>query len=110
FVADVPDVPILTINFFLGRSDRNILLLSVINGVFSRLDTPFPPGGNDFQVWSQCFVGQFKSNLIIAFAGAAMGYCIRSFPQGNFYLSLGQDGTSHRSPEQVFSLINRPGA
>src|ERR1700739_3187032 len=61
-------------------------------------------------MWRDGFIGQFKANLIVAFAGATMGKSVGAELQRKFRLALGNDRSSHGSAEQVGMFVNGPRA
>ena len=55
------------------------------------------PGGNDFNVWLEGIECEFETNLVVAFACAAVGDGNTVFPEGNGNLGTGDDGAGERS-------------
>src|SRR5258708_6442460 len=110
FVAEVPDVAIAAVDIFLALLDGNVVFLRVGNGIFAGIDVPFAPRSDDLHVWRDRFVGQFKSHLIVALAGAAVRQAVGAELQRNFRLALGDDGTRHGSAEEIGVFVDGAGA
>ena len=72
FVAEVPDVAVAAVDVFLALLDLHVVFRGVGDGVFSRIDVPFAPRGDDLNVWRNSFVGQLETDLIVPFSGAAV--------------------------------------
>src|SRR5262249_34506766 len=109
FVAQVPDVAVAAVDVLLALLDRNAVLFGVSDGVFARIDVPLAPGSDDLQVRSNGLVGQLKADLIVAFAGAAVGKAVGPELQSQFRLALAQDRPRHRSAQQIGVLVYRSG-
>src|SRR5438552_10473545 len=90
FVAQMPDVLVAAVGLFLGYGYRHVVRLGVIDSIFPRLDRPFPPGGDYFQMRGERLVGQLESHLVIAFTRAAMRQGVRPARQGHFHLAPGE--------------------
>ncbi len=86
-VADVPEIPVLAVDLFPGRCDRDFAILRIIDFVFAGFDVPFPPGRDHLELRIERFVGEFKPHLIIALAGAAVRDGVGAFLLRYFHLS-----------------------
>ena len=106
----MPDVAVAAVDVFLALLHRNVVLVRVGNGVFAGIDVPFAPGSNDLDTGRNCFVSQFKTDLIIALTRAAVRETIGTECQSNFRLALGDDGPRHGSAEEIGVFVNRSGA
>src|SRR6266851_2350917 len=106
FVAEVPDVAVAAVYIFFALLDWHVVLLRVGNGIFAGIDVPFAPGSNDLDVRRDGFVGQFESDLIVAFPRAAVGKAVGAELQRNFRLALGDDGPRHGSAEEISVLVD----
>src|SRR5713101_180845 len=110
FVAEVPDVTIAAVDIFFALLDGNVVLLRVSNGIFAGIDVPLAPRSNNLHVGSNGFVRQFESDLVVAFAGAAVREAVGTELERNFRLALGDDRARHRSAEQIRVLVDGAGA
>ena len=63
-MTKVPEVPVSAVNRFLCHGDRNVMLLRVLNSVFSALDFPFSPRCHNFKFRVQRKEGELKPNLV----------------------------------------------
>src|SRR6185437_2565304 len=72
-VAQVPNIAVAAVDVLCGLFDRNIVLAGIRDRLFSRVDLPFTPRGNDGEFGCQRFRSQFEAHLIVALAGATMG-------------------------------------
>src|SRR5256885_16466283 len=95
FVAEVPDVAVAAVNVFFALLDGNVVLLRVGDGVFARIDVPLAPGRDDPHVGSDGLVSQLETNLVVAFAGAAVRESISAELQRDLRLALGQNRAGH---------------
>src|SRR5262245_25070014 len=93
FMTNVPEIAIFAIDLLLGCGNRNSVLFSVVNRIFTRLDVPFSPGCNHFEVRGQGFVGQFEAYLIVPFPRTAVSNSISALAEGNFHLPFCQNGS-----------------
>ena len=108
FVAQVPDVAVTAVRVVVACFERNAMCFQVSHFVFTTLHAPCiqTPGSDDFQFRCQCFDGQFKTYLVIAFACCAVADCCCAFFFGDFNQFLSDDGTSHGSTQEVFAFVN----
>src|SRR6266404_1389553 len=110
FVAEVPDVAVAAVDIFLALLDVHVVLLRVGDGGFARVNVPLAPRCDDLNVRRDGFVSEFKSHLIVAFSGAAVGEAIGAEFQRDFRLALGDDGPRHRSAEEIGVFVAGAGA
>ena len=82
------------------------MLLGIIETVFARLQRPFAPRRDYFQLRSQRLIRQFETDLIVALAGAAVSHRGRAFAQRDFNLMLRDHRSRQRSPQQIFVLVD----
>ena len=68
---------------------------------------PLPPRRDHFDVWVQRISGQFKPNLIVAFARRAMRNRIRAGFCRNFDQALGDQGPCNRCTQQIIAFVPR---
>src|SRR3984957_13905052 len=109
-MADVPQVAVAGVDLLPACRYLDAMGFGVVQAVFTRLQRPLTPGGDDFQVGSERLIRMLKTDLVVAFAGASMGYSVRAFRQRHFYLVLGDHGTRDRRTEEVLMLVNSSGA
>jgi hypothetical protein len=62
-VADVPQVAILTVNFFLCGFYWDVVLLGIFNGILPSFDVPLSPWCNNRQLWVESKERQLKPHL-----------------------------------------------
>src|SRR5260221_6313987 len=110
FVAEVPDVAVAAVNVLFALLDGNVVFFRVGDGVFERVDIPFAPGGADLHVRRDGFVGEFEADLVVAFAGAAVGETVCAEFDPYFCLWLADDGTRHGRSEEISGFVNGAGA
>ncbi len=110
FMAEVPDVAVAAVYVFLALFDLHVVFCGVGDGVFARIDVPFAPGSDDLYVWSDGFVSQFESHLVVAFSCAAVREAVGAELKSEFGLAFAKDGPGHRSPEEISVLIDGAGA
>src|SRR6266513_2357539 len=106
----MPDVAVAAVDVFLALLDRDVVLLRIGNGVFAGIDVPFAPGSNDPDTGRNCFVSQFKTDLIIAVTRAAVRETSGTERPSNCRLALGDDRPSAASAEEIGVFVNRSGA
>src|SRR5690242_1201869 len=104
-MADVQEVPIAAMNLLAAGRYWNSAALGIGETILARLQIPFAPRCNDFQLWSKCLISVLKAHLIVALAGAAMRNGGRVLLERNFHLVLGDHRTCERRPEQILVLI-----
>src|SRR5262245_36257781 len=108
-MAHVPDIAVAAVDLVGGRRDWDVAFFRIGDRIMSRLDLPFAPRGDDLELWSKSFVGQFESDLVVAFARAPVGNSIGAFRQRYFNLTFRQKRSANRSAEQVLALVHRAG-
>ena len=67
-----------------GYRHRNVVCCCKVDSVLTGTDAPFAPGHDNCQLRGKGFNAEFKTNLVVAFAGSAVGYSVSAFFQGNF--------------------------
>ena len=83
--------------------------LGVGDFIFPGFQIPCTPGGDDLHLRSKGFDGQFKPHLVVAFAGAAVGYGVRALFFGDLHQPFGDDGARKRGSQQVLILVHGAG-
>ena len=106
FITDMEEVPVGAVRFFLGRRYRDAVFFCKRHQHGSRIQIPFPPGGDDFYLGIQRQVAQLKTDLIVAFAGGAVTDGIRPFAVGDFDLTLCNQRPGKRGSKQILPLID----
>ena len=107
FVAQVPEIAIAAVNFLAARSHRNAALFRIVEAIFTRLQIPFAPRRDHFQLGSQRLISHLEAHLVVALSGATMADGRCAFAQCDFNLMFRNHRTRERGAEQVFILINR---
>ena len=86
-----------------------LLLISELKQIISALESLIelwhPPWSNDFDLGLQSIESKLETDLIIAFACAAMGDELASFLLSNGYLRSGNDWACERGAEEVDVLV-----
>src|SRR5438128_713182 len=108
-MTHVPEVAVMAVNLFSGCRNWDVAFLRICDRIMPRLNVPFAPGSNNLELWSERFIGELKSHLIVAFAGAAVRQSVRAFRQRHFHLPLCQQRPRDRGPEQVLAFVGCPG-
>ena len=62
-MAEMPKISISAVDGLFGHWDRDIVLLSILDGVLPPFYVPFPPGCNHVQLRVQSKESQLKSDL-----------------------------------------------
>ena len=62
----------------------------VLDRVFARIDLPLAPWSDDLQFRSQRLGGQLKTDLVVAFPGAAVRERVGADFLRDFHLTLGE--------------------
>ena len=73
----------------------------IVDFLIPALDIPLPPGGDDLHVGGEALDGQFKTNLVVAFAGGAVNDGIRALLQRDLRQLPADDGTGKRGAQQI---------
>ena len=107
FVRKMPQVFILGIAGLAGDLQGNVVRFRVIDLFVAALDVPDPPRRDDRHFGRKCLDGQFKTDLIVSLARAAVADGVRPFFLGDLDNALCNDGTCKRSAEQVFVFVHR---
>ena len=105
-MAHMPYVAIAAENFLRCCRDRNISFFGVGNRILPRVNIPFAPRRDDFQMWRESFVSQLEPDLIVALARAPMSDGIGAQFHRHFNLALCQQRTGDGCAKQVFALIH----
>ena len=90
--------------------NRNLVLLGVVDQAGARIQIPFAPGRDDFDVGLQGIGRQFKTYLVVALAGGAVGDGVGAGLVGDVDQALGDQGTGDGGAEQVDAFIEGIGA
>ena len=86
----------------------DIVGLGVVDFLFTGLDVPLTPGGDDMHLGGEVLDGQLETNLVVALAGTAVGDGIGAFLQGDVHQALGDAGTGMGGTQQIL-FINGAG-
>ena len=90
--------------------DGNLVLCTVVHQFVAGVQIPLAPGSNHFNTWLEGIGTQFKTHLVVTFAGGAMGNGIGAGFIGDLYQTLGNKWAGDRGAEQVLAFINSIGA
>ena len=103
----MPQVFIFGIIGFPRDLQRNIVCFRVVDLLVAALNIPNTPRSDDRHFRRKRLNRQFKTNLIVPLARAAVANRIRSFLFRNFNDAFCNDRTCERRTEQIFVLIHR---
>jgi len=110
FVRAVNKVLILAPRCLGGGRDGDVVfggkLQQSLSALKSVTELGESPGGNDLERGVASLEGELKSDLIIAFTGAAVAYKIALVLLGSSDLGTSNDWASQSSPKEVTVLIN----
>ncbi|CAB4554123.1 unannotated protein [freshwater metagenome] len=84
------------------------MLFGVINRHFAR-HAPVAHGSEDFKVRCESPCSDFKANLIVSLAGAAMSDRVGAVQTGRFYEMLHDDWPRECRDERILALVQRVG-
>lgn len=73
-----------------------------VDSVFAGTDVPFTPRHDNCQLRSKSFNAEFKTNLVVAFAGSAVSNSVSAFFQCNFNQFLAISGRAKEVPSRYF--------
>ena len=104
-VAQVPEVLVLGVVGLSGNLQRHIVCLGVVDFLVSGLDAPLSPRRDDRHAGRKILDCQLKADLIVSFAGAAVGNGIRALGKRNLGKLLADDGSCKRRAEQVLFIL-----
>jgi len=109
--GDVEEVAVHGVGFFGGGLDGDVLFGAIGDhlGAARELlaEARVAPGGDDLEVGRQGGGGEFETDLVVAFAGGAMGQGLGLFPAGDFNHALGNKGAGDARAQQILALVNR---
>ncbi len=95
-MAQMPDIGVTAVDAFFGGRDRHVMLGGIVQGIFTRADVPLSPGGDNLEPWVEGLESQLKTDLIVAFTGAAVRHSIGAFDFGNLHLPAGDERSRER--------------
>src|SRR5262245_11906980 len=101
-MTHMPDIAVAAVDLFGRGGDRNVAFFGVGDRVVPRLNIPFTPWSDDFELRGKSFIGQLEANLIISFSRATVRNGVRAFSECNLDLPLRQKGPCDGGAEQVF--------
>ena len=108
FMADVPQVTVTAVAVFCIEWQIDAVLFYEFQLVFTGLHSPYishTPWSDNFQIRSQCFDTQFKTDLVISFTGSTVADRGSTFFSGDFHQTFGDSRTSHGSTQQIFVFV-----
>jgi hypothetical protein len=109
--GNMKEVPVRGIRLFGAGLDRNALLLAVLNHFGAARKTGaeggVAPRRDDAQLRSQGGGGQLKADLVVPFAGGAVGDGVGLFETGNFDHALGDERPGDAGAQKVLVFVDR---
>ena len=105
-VADVPDVFVSGIDFFCCLFNWNVVLMSIFDEIFTGLEIPGSPWGDDLHRRIDGLNRGFESDLIVALSGAAVADDECALFYGEFHELLRHQRPRHRSSEEIISFVD----
>jgi hypothetical protein len=113
FEGDVKEVSIHRIRFFRGRFHRDPFLVAISDHFGAAgegiAEPRFAPGRNNLKFWRERGGREFEADLVVAFAGCAVGEGIGFFFAGDIDHAFGDQWTGNAGAEEVLVLINCAG-
>src|SRR2546423_5039675 len=109
-VGDVPDITVRRVDFVSRRGHGNLTRLGVSDRILAAGNAPLPPWGNNREVWRKRSIGQLKADLIVSFAGAAVGKGIGADAPSDLNLPACDERTTHRGAEEVLATVDSSSA
>lgn len=106
-VTDVEGVAIGAVGLGFGGRDRDAMLLGIRDHFGTRVEGPLgvSPGCDDFDIGLEGVIGEFEADLIVAFAGGAVGDISGLFFARDFDLALGNEGTGDTCAKHVLTFV-----
>ena len=95
FMGQMPYVLVHGVRMFFSSYHWNVVLSSIFHAVCSGFQIPLSPRSDNFHIRSQCFDGEFKTNLVITFTSRTVSNSISAF----FFSNIYEDFTNQRSSE-----------
>src|SRR5690606_10394343 len=89
--------------------DRDLVLFSPGDQRGAAGQIPFAPWSNNLDIRCQGIGAQFKTNLIVALAGGAVGNGVSAGFAGDFDQTLGNQRAGNGGAQQVIAFITRIG-
>src|SRR3990167_8605287 len=111
FIGDVQQVGIHGVRRLLlaVTLDRDGVLLGVVHQLLARQQVPLAPWGNHFYAGLERIGAQFEANLIVTFAGGAVGNGVGAGFVGDFDQTLSDQRTGDGGAQQVFAFVDGVG-
>ena len=104
-MAQVPEVLVLRVVGLAIDLQRNVMGFRILDLLLTGDDVPLPPGGDDGHVGAEGLDGQFETDLVVAFTGAAVADGVRAFLEGDLAESLRDDRTGVGRAEQIVFIL-----
>ena len=113
FVGDVEEIAIHRVGLLRAGGNGNAMGFGVGDhlgaaGEF-RAEAGIAPRGDDFKFRREGGGGEFKADLVVAFAGGSVGHGGCALLAGDLNHALGNEGTGDAGAEKILSLVNRAG-
>ena len=103
----MPQVLILGVIGLAVDLQRDVVRLSVLDLLFTGLDIPLTPRGDDGHAGCEVLDRQLETNLIVALAGATVADGVGAFLERDLDQTLGDAGAGVAGAEQIL-FIHRP--
>ena len=104
-MAQMPQVLVLGVVGLTVDLQGHVVSLGVIDLLITAHDVPLTPRGDDGHLGSQGLEGQLKTDLVVAFAGAAMADSVGMLFLGDVSQSSGDAGTCVGGAQQVIFIL-----
>ncbi len=99
FMGQVKNIPIPAVNILFRLGQRDVVFDGVLYSILTTANIPLAPWRNDFKLRVERHHREFKTNLVITLAGAAVRNRIRTFGLGNFNQRFPHQRSSDGGPQ-----------
>ena len=99
------DVAVAAVNILFGLCQGNVVFRGILNGIFPAADFPLAPWCNNLELGIERHHGKLKTDLIVAFAGTAMGDGFRPLRFRDFNHFFGHQRTGNGSAQKVIAFV-----
>ena len=105
----MPQILILRVVGLAVYFQRNVVRFRVFDFFLTGFDVPLTPRSDDRHIGRKSLDRKLETNLIVSFAGAAMGNGVRLFLLRDFHNLLCDNRPRKGGSQQIFVLINCAG-
>ena len=106
FVREMPQIAIPRVDLLRRRGHGDPPRRGVCQRVVPAADLPLAPRGNHREIRSERRVGELESDLVVPFAGAAMGEGVGAKPARDLDLPPRDEGPRHRRAKQILPAVH----